>query len=68
MSGHRPELLLNNFNTRLGHSVARILAGLFPYNPEFQGRRAITFHNQRDFIFFRQHRYFFLCFNSFVLV
>lgn len=59
VSEHRPELILNNFNTRLGHSVGRVLAALFPYNPEFKGRRAVTFHNQRDFIFFRHHRYIF---------
>lgn len=27
--------------------------------PEFVGRRVVTFHNQRDFIFFRHHRYIF---------
>ncbi|KAJ2285595.1 Ribosome production factor 1, partial [Coemansia sp. RSA 2706] len=27
--------------------------------PEFQGRQVATFHNQRDFIFFRRHRYVF---------
>ena len=27
--------------------------------PEFKGRRLCTWHNQRDFIFFRQHRYIF---------
>jgi len=59
VSSHRPELILNNFNTRLGHSVGRQLAALFPYDPQFQGRRCITFHNQRDFIFFRHHRYIF---------
>jgi len=58
-SSHRPEIVLNNFNTRLGHSVARLLAALFPYDPQFVGRRAVTFHNQRDFIFFRHHRYIF---------
>jgi len=58
-TSHRPEIVLNNFNTRLGHSVGRLLAALFPYDPEFQGRRAVTFHNQRDFIFFRHHRYVF---------
>jgi len=26
-------------------------------SPEFEGRRVVTFHNQRDFLFFRQHRY-----------
>lgn len=54
---HHPEVILNNFNTRLGHSVGRLLASVFPYDPEFQGRRCVTFHNQRDFIFFRHHRY-----------
>merc|ERR1712168_606052 len=58
-SSHRPEVILNNFNTRLGHSVGRLLAALFPYDPEFKGRRAVTFRNQRDFIFFRHHRYIF---------
>jgi len=56
-SEHRPEVILNNFNTRLGHSVGRMLASLFHYDPEFKGRRVVTFHNQRDFIFFRHHRY-----------
>ena len=27
--------------------------------PEFEGRQVVTFHNQRDFIFFRHHRYVF---------
>ncbi|KAH9367143.1 hypothetical protein HPB48_011001 [Haemaphysalis longicornis] len=56
-SAHRPEVILNNFNTRLGHSVGRMLAALFHYDPEFRGRRVVTFHNQRDYIFFRHHRY-----------
>lgn len=54
---HRPEVILNNFTTRLGHSVGRMLGALFHYQPEFKGRRAVTFHNQRDYIFFRHHRY-----------
>ncbi|XP_068728348.1 ribosome production factor 1-like [Montipora capricornis] len=58
-TNHRPELILNNFGTRLGRSVARLLASLFPHDPQFQGRQCVTFHNQRDFIFFRQHRYIF---------
>ncbi|KAK3090283.1 hypothetical protein FSP39_010615 [Pinctada imbricata] len=59
MSQHRPEVILNNFNTRLGHSVGRMLASLFHHDPQFSGRRVVTFHNQRDFIFFRHHRYVF---------
>ena len=54
-----PELVLNNFNTRLGHQVGRQLASLFPLQPQFKGRQVCTFHNQRDFIFFRRHRYVF---------
>lgn len=57
MSSHKPEVILNNFNTRLGHSIGRLIASLFPHDPQFNGRRVITFHNQRDFIFVRHHRY-----------
>ncbi|KAJ1390607.1 Brix domain [Sesbania bispinosa] len=56
---HKPELVLNNFTTRLGHRIGRLIQSLFPQNPEFKGRRVVTFHNQRDFIFFRHHRYIF---------
>ncbi|XP_020518329.1 ribosome production factor 1 isoform X2 [Amborella trichopoda] len=56
---HYPELVLNNFTTRLGHRIGRMIASLFPQDPNFVGRRVVTFHNQRDFIFFRHHRYIF---------
>ncbi len=56
---HKPEVILNRFNTRLGHRVSRMLGSLFHQQPEFRGRRVVTFHNQRDFIFFRHHRYVF---------
>lgn len=39
--------------------VSRMLSVLLPSDPEYRGRRVITLHNQRDFIFFRQHRYIF---------
>lgn len=55
-SHHKPEIILNNFRTRLGLSVSRLLATLFHFDPEFKGRRVVTFHNQRDYIFFRHHR------------
>ena len=54
---HRPEVILNNFTTRLGHGIARMLASLFHYEPQFRGQRVATFHNQRDYIFFRHHKY-----------
>jgi ribosome production factor 1 len=56
---HIPELVLNNFNTRLGKTVGRLFQSLFPHRPEFQGRQVVTLHNQRDYIFFRRHRYVF---------
>ncbi|KAH7872947.1 anticodon-binding protein [Lentinula edodes] len=56
---HNPELVLNNFVTRLGHTVGRMFQTLFPPLPEFQGRQVVTLHNQRDFLFFRRHRYAF---------
>lgn len=58
-TSHRPELVLNNFGTRLGLRVGRMFASLFNQDPNFRGRRVVTFHNQRDFIFFRHHRYIF---------
>ncbi|PVU91860.1 hypothetical protein BB561_004174 [Smittium simulii] len=59
-TAHKPEVILNNFSTRLGHTVGKVFASLFPQLPEFEGRQAVTFHNQRDFIFFRRHRYEFV--------
>ncbi|RKP08689.1 anticodon-binding protein [Thamnocephalis sphaerospora] len=59
ITSHHPELILNNFNTRLGHTVGRMFAALFPQVPQFEGRQVCTLHNQRDFIFFRRHRYMF---------
>lgn len=54
---HRPEVILTNFTTRLGLTIGRMFGALFHHDPEFVGRRAVTFHNQRDYIFFRHHRY-----------
>lgn len=56
-ASHNPELILNNFTTRLGRRLGRQLAALFPQAPDFRGRRTVTFHNQRDFVFFRHYRY-----------
>eukprot|EP00928_Gymnodinium_smaydae_P061734 TRINITY_DN45756_c0_g1_i1.p1 TRINITY_DN45756_c0_g1~~TRINITY_DN45756_c0_g1_i1.p1 ORF type:complete len:357 (+),score=80.11 TRINITY_DN45756_c0_g1_i1:61-1071(+) len=56
-ASHNPELILNNFTTRLGRRIGRQLAALFPQRPDFEGRRTVTFHNQRDFVFFRHYRY-----------
>lgn len=54
---NRPELILNNFETRLGKTIGRMFACLFPKLPKFKCQTACTFHNQRDFIFFRYHHY-----------
>lgn len=56
-TSHIPELILNNFATRLGRRTGRFLGSLFPHQPQFEGRQVVTFHNQRDFIFVRHHRY-----------
>ena len=56
---HKPELVLNNFGTRLGYRIGRMFGSLFCQDPTFRGRRVVTFHNQRDYIFFRHHRYAF---------
>ncbi|EST09799.1 Brix domain protein [Kalmanozyma brasiliensis GHG001] len=56
---HTPELILNNFTTVLGHRVGKVLQSLFPKIPQLEGRQAVTCHNQRDYIFFRRHRYMF---------
>ncbi|XP_046912932.2 ribosome production factor 1 [Dermatophagoides farinae] len=52
-----PEIIVNNMTTRLGHSIGRMLASLFHFEPQFRGRKVVTFHNQRDYIFFRHHLY-----------
>lgn len=53
---HRPEVVLQQFTTRLGLTVGRMLGALFHYSPEFQGKRVVAFHNQRDYIFFRHYK------------
>ena len=53
ISSHKPELVLNNFDTQLGQRVGRMFASLFDQDPQFKGRRVVTFHNQRDYVFFR---------------
>lgn len=58
-SSHTPELILNNFSSRLAHTIGRMFVSLFPPVPQFHGRQVVTFHNQRDFIFVRRHRYIF---------
>lgn len=56
---HTPEVTCSKFSTELGVRTGRMLASLFPHRPDFTGRQIVTFHNQRDFIFFRYHRYVF---------
>ncbi|CAI6364836.1 unnamed protein product [Macrosiphum euphorbiae] len=57
---HRPEVITTNFTTGLGKTVARMLGAVFHQDAEFKGRHVVTMHNQRDYIFFRHHRYKFL--------
>ncbi|ODV89487.1 hypothetical protein CANCADRAFT_4104 [Tortispora caseinolytica NRRL Y-17796] len=58
-TSHVPELIMNNFSTRLGKTVGRMFQSLFPQQPNFFGRQVVTLHNQRDYVFFRRHRYIF---------
>jgi ribosome production factor 1 len=58
-TSHIPELNLHGFGTRLGHRVGRLLGSLFPHDANFRGRQVVTFHNQRDYLFVRHHRYVF---------
>ena len=41
----KPEVILNNFNTMLGHRVGRMLASVFHYDPDFEGLGVETFGN-----------------------
>jgi rRNA maturation protein Rpf1 len=58
-TAHNPELVLRGFGTAAGTRVGRLLASMFPIEPAFRGRQVATLHAQRDFIFFRHHRYVF---------
>ncbi|KAK3686317.1 Ribosome production factor 1 [Vermiconidia calcicola] len=58
-TNHYPELILNGFRTPLGLLTAHLFKSLFPSHPEISGRQVVTLHNQRDYIFFRRHRYVF---------
>lgn len=58
-TSHTPELNLHGFGTRLGHRIGRFLGSLFPHCPQHEGRQVVTFHNQRDYLFVRHHRYVF---------
>jgi ribosome production factor 1 len=57
--GFSPELIFKNFKTKVGYRLSRILNSIFPHTAEVHGRQVVTFHNQRDFIFFRNHRFIF---------
>jgi len=58
-TSHFPELILNGFRTPLGVVAAHLFKSLWPARPEIEGRQVVTLHNQRDYIFFRRHRYVF---------
>eukprot|EP01064_Diplonema_japonicum_P005064 TRINITY_DN1336_c1_g1_i1.p1 TRINITY_DN1336_c1_g1~~TRINITY_DN1336_c1_g1_i1.p1 ORF type:complete len:348 (+),score=54.04 TRINITY_DN1336_c1_g1_i1:36-1046(+) len=58
-SEHHPRLLLKGFTTRLGKRISRQFQALFPREQDDKGRAVTTFHNHRDFIFVRSHRYLF---------
>jgi ribosome production factor 1 len=55
----RPELVLNRFDTRVGRRMGRFFGAMFHEEPDQKTRQVATFHNQRDYVFFRHHRYIF---------
>lgn len=59
LTGVPPEVILNNFRTRLGRRIGRMLQTNLNAAENLRARQVVTFHNQRDFIFFRAHRYIF---------
>lgn len=66
-TSHPPELVLNNFSTPLGLSLASLLGHLFlpPSTASrltsqgYIGRQVVLCQNSRDFVFVRRYRYMF---------
>ncbi|KAK4533325.1 hypothetical protein CCYA_CCYA16G4207 [Cyanidiococcus yangmingshanensis] len=56
---HPSEVVASNFQTILGRHVERSLTALFPHRDSPRGRQVVLIRNQRDYIFFRFHRYIF---------
>lgn len=56
VSEANPHLIFNNFSTKLGARVTKILKHLFAV-PKFDSKRVITFSNSDDTISFRHHTY-----------
>jgi len=57
MTKSYPELIFENFNTKLGKTLEFMFASLFHREPHHRARKIVTFCNQQDFIFVRHHRY-----------
>ena len=47
LTSHEPEVILNNFNTRLGMTVGRMLGALFPQKPNFVGTLSLGYISLR---------------------
>jgi U3 small nucleolar ribonucleoprotein protein IMP4 len=54
ISEQYPHLILEGFNSKLGHRISNALRFLFPV-PKPDAKRIMTFVNDRDFISFRHH-------------
>ena len=56
MSEAFPQLILNNFDSKLGNRLGNILRCLFPV-PKPDSKRVVTFSNEDDHIAFRHHTF-----------
>lgn len=56
MSEALPQIIINNFETKLGTRLATVLKCLFPV-PKADSKRLVTFSNEDDHISFRHHMF-----------
>lgn len=57
---HYPDVVTLRFTTFLGHMCSRMLRALFPAKPQHEGRKVVSFVQQRDFVFCRSYKYAFM--------
>jgi ribosome production factor 1 len=58
-TNHIPELMLHNFESKVGHILSFFFLNLFQNVPHFTGRQIISFYLIKNQIFIRYYRYLF---------